>query len=178
MSSKKNKAAQAAASTAAKPAETAKADNTAKVTKTEKGNAETTQQVAASAATEKPAAAQPKKEEKAQTQAKTDKQPAQKGAAQQSKPKKDKTPTVIAEEVDPAEAVKTLAKSIGAPTGSSTSSTDAKAMLSFVGHQRFTNNEELKKNFPEQYNAINQAINAVWFLGMLGVQQEMIGMQG
>ena len=177
MSSKKNKAAQAAASTAAKPAETAKADNTAKVTKTEKGNAETTQQVAAPAATEKPAAAQPKKEEKAQTQAKTDKQPAQKGAAQQSKLKKDKTPTVIAEEVDPAEAVKTLAKSIGAPTGSSTSSTDAKAMLSFVGHQRFTNNEELKKNFPEQYNAINQAINAVWFLGMLGVQQEMIGMQ-
>lgn len=73
--------------------------------------------------------------------------------------------------------MKTLAKSIGAPTGSSTSSTDAKAMLSFVGHQRFTNNEELKKNFPEQYNAINQAINAVWFLGMLGVQQEMIGMQ-
>lgn len=158
MGNNKNKAAKGAASTAAKPAETAKAENTAKVTKTEKENAN----------------AQQVKEEKVQTQAKTEKQSTQKETA---KPKKDKTPTVIAEEVSPEEAVKTLAKSIGAPSGSYVSSTDAKAMLSFVGHQRFTNNEELKKNFPEQYNAINQAINAVWFLGMLGVQQELAGMQ-
>lgn len=174
--SKKKQAAKVAAP-AVSTTETAKVDNTTTATTKEKGNAEATQQVAAPAATEKEkATTSPKKEEKQQTQTKTDKQTAQKDTAQQQKSKKEKIPTVIAEDASE-EAMRTLTKSVGTSISSSSSSTDAKAMLAFVGHQRFTNNEDLKKNFPEQYNAINQAINAVWFLGMIGVQQEMMGMQ-
>lgn len=175
MANKKNKVAKATVDNAAKPAETTKVDTT-KVTKTESVKADNNQPVAATTVTSKAKVDPPKKEEKPQDQTKKEKQSTQKEVVQQ-KPKKDKTPTVIAEEVDPSEAVKTLAKSVGAPINSSTSSTDAKAMLAYVGHQRFTNNEDLKKNFPEQYNAINQAINAVWFLGMIGIQQEMANMQ-
>lgn len=163
----KDKAAKVTAPTTAVPVDNTKVENT-EVTKTEKVSAETPVQ--------KPTA-QPKKEEKPKVQAKVEKQPTQK-EVEKPKFKKEKTPTVIAEEVSPEEAVRTLAKSVGTPTtGSSTSSTDAKAMLAFVGHERFTKNEELKKNYPEQYNAINQAINAVWFLGMLGVQQELESLQ-
>ncbi len=165
---KKNKVAKVAAPATVEPVDNTKVENTAKVTNTEKESAKP------EAPVQKPAA-QPKKEEK--PQAKVEKQPTQK-EVEKPKAKKEKTPTVIAEEVSPEEAVRTLAKSVGSPNvSSSTSSTDAKAMLAFVGHERFTKNEELKKNYPEQYNAINQAINAVWFLGMLGVQQELESMQ-
>ena len=138
---------------------------TATVTKSENNKADKNQQVA-----DKPVT----KKEDAKPQGKAEKPSAQK----ETKPaKKDKTPTILPETVSEEEAaINTLAKSVGTPTNQG-SSTDAKAMLAFVGHQRFTNNEDLKKNYPEQYNAINQAINAVWFLGMIGVQQEMINMQ-
>lgn len=163
MAKKDKKAAKNAASVV-NPTENANAI-TATATKNENNKADKDQQVAAKPVTKK---------EDSKPQGKTEKPSTQK----ETKPKKDKTPTILPETVDPNETtMTTLAKSVGVNNTSFVSSTDAKAMLAYVGHQRFTNNEELKKNSPEQYNALNQAINAVWFLGMLGVQQELANMQ-
>lgn len=160
--SKKKNTAKGAVNTAAPAASSAQpAVTTDKTVTKESKKAEETQQVAASTVTKEAEKKDP---------------PKQAPIEKQSKPKKDKTPTVIAEEVSAEEAMNVLTKSVGTSTVASGSSTDAKAMLAYVGHQRFTNNEELKKNYPEYYSAINQSINAVWFLGMLGVQQEMAAM--
>lgn len=160
--SKKKNTAKGAVNNAAPAASSAQpAVNTDKTVTNESKKVEETQQVAAPTVTKEAEKKDP---------------PKQKPVEKQQKPKKDKTPTVIAEEVSAEEAMNVLTKSVGTSTAASGSSTDAKAMLSYVGHQRFTNNEELKKNYPEYYNAINQSINAVWFLGMLGVQQEMAAM--
>ena len=160
---KKDKKAAKNAAPVVNPTENANA-TTATATKNENNKADKDQQVAAKPVTKK---------EDSKPQGKTEKPSTQ----QETKPKKDKTPTILAETVSDEEmTMNALAKSVGAPVNQG-SSTDAKAMLAFVGHQRFTGNEELKRNCPERYNAINQAINAVWFLGMLGVQQEIANMQ-
>lgn len=161
MSKKKNTAKGAVNNAAPAASSVQPTVNTDKTVTNESNKAEETQQVAAPTVTKEAEKKDP---------------PKQKPVEKQPKPKKDKTPTVIAEEVSTEEAMNVLTKSVGTSAASSGSSTDAKAMLSYVGHQRFTNNEELKKNCPEFYNAINQSINAVWFLGMLGVQQEMAAM--
>lgn len=153
--SKKKNTAKGAVNNAAPAASSAQpAVNTDKTVTKESKKAEETQKVAAQTVTKEAEKKDPPKQ----------------------KPKKDKTPTVIAEEVSAEEAINVLTKSVGTSSTASGTSTDALAMLSYVGHQRFTNNEELKKNYPEYYSAINQSINAVWFLGMLGVQQEMAAM--
>lgn len=185
MSSKKNaakKAAQDAAKAAAQSStkvET-KVENKVENKKEEKANAP---QVAAPAATAKkeeapkaPAPAAPKKEEKKQEKKPevkpADKQPAQKGAATQAKLKKEKVPTVLAEEVDAG----ALGRQLGVPVGnipkSDQSSTDAKAMLVNYGYHRFINNQEFKDQFPEKYAQTAQAIDAVWLLAMVDVQRE------
>lgn len=179
--SKKNKAAKTAATTAAKPAETAKVDNTAKAQVTEKGKGDApVVDAPASTAKEALTAPQPKKEEKPQeNKSKTEKQPAQKGAEQQSKKKqqpKDKTPLVLAEEVT--EEVK-LGKAIGVPMSNESlatakmSSTDAKAQLVNYGYNRFINNQEFKDSCPEAYAHTARAIDTVWLLAMIDVRNEI-----
>lgn len=161
--SKKKNTAKGAVNNAAPAASSAQpAVNTDKTVTNESKKAEETQQVAAPAVTKEAEKKDP---------------PKQKPVEKQPKPKKDKTPTVIAEEVSAEDAMVNLAKTVGTSASSSGVSVDAAAMLAYVGHQRFTNNEELKKTSPEFYDVCNQSINAVWFLGMLGVQQEMIRMQ-
>lgn len=174
MSSKKKQAAQAAAN-AAKPAETAKVDNTTKAT-TEKENKGT-------AKAETPATApapQPKKKEEKKTEAKTEKQPAQKVTDTQPKPKKDKTPVVIAEEVDETTA---LGNKIGVPlsgTGMDAikrSSTDAKAQLVTYGYNRFINNEEFKDKCPEAWKHTAQVCDVVWLLAMVDIRNEVAALK-
>lgn len=177
--SKKNKGGDAAKAAAAKTVadkkvETAKADNTAK----ESANVEETQQVAADAATEKEKKEAAKTTAPAQTstqkEKKEEKKEEKKPTQQTAKPKKDKTPTVIAEEV-----TEGLSKTLGTggipagvAIGSNRSSADAKAMLVFVGHERFTKNEEFKNQYPEAYANTVRTIDAVWLLGMLDIQNE------
>lgn len=174
MSSKKKQAAQAAAN-AAKPAETAKVDNTTKAT-TEKENKGT-------AKAETPAAApapQPKKKEEKKTEAKTEKQPAQKVADTQPKLKKDKTPVVIAEEVDETTA---LGNKIGVPLSNTgmdaikRSSTDAKAQLVTYGYNRFINNEEFKDKCPEAWKHTAQVCDVVWLLAMVDIRNEVAALK-
>lgn len=161
--SKKKNTAKGAVNNAAPAASSAQpAVNTDKTVTKESKKAEETQQVAAPTVTKESEKKDP---------------PKQKPVEKQQKPKKDKTPTVIAEEVSTEDAMINLAKTVGTTASSSGVSMDTAAMLSYVGHQRFTLNEELKRNSPEFYDACNQSINAVWFLGMLSVQQEMIRME-
>ena len=83
---------------------------------------------------------------------------------QTPKKKKDKIPTIIPEDVShenkpsPEEKALRRATSLvggitgaGIPVGSTASSVDGKAMLSFVMQQRYANNEELAKRYPEVY---------------------------
>ena len=46
----------------------------------------------------------------------------------------------------------------GIPVGSTASSVDGKAMLAFVMLQRYANNEELAKRYPEVYADINLSL--------------------
>lgn len=169
--SKKNKVAQAAASTAAKPAETAKAENTAKVT-TEKDNK-------SNVTTDKTASTQTKTEKKQDSKAKVDKQSTQKETVQ-PKPKKDKTPVVIAEEVDE---TKTLGNKIGVPISSTSmeaikrSSTDAKAQLVTYGYNRFINNEKFKEECPEAWKNTAQVCDVVWLLAMVDIRNEVAALK-
>lgn len=146
----------------------------------ENKNVETTQQVADKSVTnkeekdkkpkEQKPAPSPAPEKQKENKANADKKPAEKSSTQ--KPKKDKTPTVIAEEVHEG-----FQPSI--PIGKEAleqtkySSTDAKARLVEYGFHRFVNNQAFKDKYPEQYNAVAQSVDAVWLLAMVDVQNEL-----
>lgn len=161
------KAAKAAAKQEAKNAAETKVDNkkAEEAAKTEKKEEAKKPQV------DKPAT--PKEEKK---EAKTGTQ----------KPKKEKIPTIIPEDVthedkpNPEEKVVKRAASLvngitgaGIPVGSSGSSVDGKAMLAFVMQQRYANNEELAKRYPEVYADINRTIDVVSLLALVDIRQDL-----
>lgn len=161
------KAAKAAAKQEAKNAAETKVDNkkAEEPAKTEKKEEAKKPQV------DKPAT--PKEEKK---EAKTGTQ----------KPKKEKIPTIIPEDVthedkpNPEEKVVKRAASLvngitgaGIPVGSSGSSVDGKAMLAFVMQQRYANNEELAKRYPEVYADINRTIDVVSLLALVDIRQDL-----
>lgn len=91
------------------------------------------------------------------------------------KPKEEKTPTIIPEEVDNTKKEIDHAKAMaGIPLGSSSSSLDGKAMLAFVMNDRYGKNEELRKRYPELYNDLNRSIDVVTLLALVDVRQELI----
>ena len=165
------------------------------MSKNKNKNKATAQTTAPKAPVEKPADAKTEKEATATTQTKEDPKPAAPAAAktpekpkkqqenkpaaqastQKPKPKKEPhVPTVIGETVEE----DILAKKLGIPStipiGSTGCSGDGKAMLAYVGYQRFANNEEFKKEYPEAYAATVRAVDVVWLLGMIDVQKEML----
>lgn len=100
--------------------------------------------------------------------------------------KKEKIPTIIPEDVSdkktpsPEEkAVKRAAALVGGvtgagiPVGSTASSVDGKAMLAFVMQQRYANNEELAKRYPEVYADINRTIDVVSLLALVDIRQDL-----
>lgn len=106
--------------------------------------------------------------------------------SQTPKKKKDKIPTIIPEDVShenkpsPEEKALRRATSLvggitgaGIPVGSTASSVDGKAMLSFVMQQRYANNEELAKRYPEVYADINRTIDVVNLLALVDIRQDL-----
>lgn len=105
---------------------------------------------------------------------------------QTPKKKKDKIPTIVPEDVShenkpsPEEKALRRATSLvggitgaGIPVGSTASSVDGKAMLSFVMQQRYANNEELAKRYPEVYADINRTIDVVNLLALVDIRQDL-----
>lgn len=147
---------------------------------------------------EKPADATTGKEAQATTQEKketpkgevTNDNKGKKGAQPQppkgstQKPKKEEhVPTLIPEEVaDNKLPSKTNKAAAGIPAGipgagsagSAGPSADAYAMLAYVGYHRYAKNEEFKKQYPEAYEQATRSVDAVWLLGMVAVQKDMI----
>lgn len=101
------------------------------------------------------------------------------------KPKKEaKIPTIIPEEATgdkspEKKAVERATKLVGTvanagiPIGSTSSSVEGKAMLAYVMQQRYANNDELKKNYPELYADINRSIDVVTLLALVDVRQDL-----
>lgn len=133
-----------------------------------------------------------KEEKKPQVAAQTVTNKDQKGETKEQKSgtqkqKKDKTPTIIPEEVtedkpkvSPEEKALKRATSLvsgitgaGIPVGSTASSVDGKAMLAFVMQQRYANNEELAKRYPEVYADINRTIDVVNLLALVDIRQDL-----
>lgn len=126
-----------------------------------------------------------KKEQKGETKEQKEQKKEQKPSTQ--KQKKDKTPTIIPEEVtedkpkvSPEEKALKRATSLvggitgaGIPVGSTASSVDGKAMLAFVMQQRYANNEELAKRYPEVYADINRTIDVVNLLALVDIRQDL-----
>ena len=173
-----SKAERKAALKAAKAA--AKAE--AKVNNTENKKEETKPQV-----DNKPKDAKVEDAKKAPTTAKETKVQAKKDAPKSpDKPKKkeEKIPTIIPEDatgknspekkaVERAANLITGIPTAGIPIGSRESSVDGKAMLAFVMQQRYANNEELKKQYPELYADINRSIDVVTLLALVDVRQDL-----
>lgn len=125
------------------------------------------------------------KDQKGETKEQKEQKKEQKSGTQ--KQKKDKTPTIIPEEVtedkpkvSPEEKVLKRATSLvsgitgaGIPVGSTASSVDGKAMLAFVMQQRYANNEELAKRYPEVYADINRTIDVVSLLALVDIRQDL-----
>lgn len=128
--------------------------------------------------------AEEKKETPKATPVKEEKKDAPKSPKKPEKEKKDKTPTLIPEEVhdhDPnkkaisrAASLMNSVNSAGIPIGSVESSVDGKAMLAYVMQQRYANNMELKKQYPELYQELNRSIDVVTLLALVGVRQDLI----
>lgn len=164
------KAAKAAAKAEAKENNKNTQQTAEKVETKENKKEEKKPQVAAQTVTNKEQKEQ-KKEQKSGTQ----------------KQKKDKTPTIIPEEitedkpkVSPEEKALKRATSLvsgitgaGIPVGSTASSVDGKAMLAFVMQQRYANNEELAKRYPEVYADINRTIDVVSLLALVDIRQDL-----
>ena len=184
MSKAERKAALKAAKAAAK-AETKETNKNSQQVKEAEKSAETKEtkkeekkpQVAAQTVTNK--------EQKGETKEQKEQKKEQKPSTQ--KQKKDKTPTIIPEEVtedkpkvSPEEKALKRATSLvggitgaGIPVGSTASSVDGKAMLSFVMQQRYANNEELAKRYPEVYADINRTIDVVNLLALVDIRQDL-----
>lgn len=125
------------------------------------------------------------KDQKGETKEQKEQKKEQKSGTQ--KQKKDKTPTIIPEEVtedkpkvSPEEKALKHATSLvsgitgaGIPLGSTASSVDGKAMLAFVMQQRYANNEELAKRYPEVYADINRTIDVVSLLALVDIRQDL-----
>lgn len=125
------------------------------------------------------------KDQKGETKEQKEQKKEQKSSTQ--KQKKDKTPTIIPEEVtedkpkvSPEEKALKRATSLvsgitgaGIPVGSTASSVDGKAMLAFVMQQRYANNEELAKRYPEVYADINRTIDVVSLLALVDIRQDL-----
>lgn len=125
------------------------------------------------------------KDQKGETKEQKEQKKEQKSGTQ--KQKKDKTPTIIPEEVtedkpkvSPEEKALKRATSLvsgitgaGIPVGSTASSVDGKAMLAFVMQQRYANNEELAKRYPEVYADINRTIDVVSLLALVDIRQDL-----
>lgn len=133
---------------------------------------------------EKKEAPTPKPTEKKVEEKKEEKKDAPKSPEKPKKEKKDKTPTLIPEEVDENKAEKkalnraaNLINSVnkaGIPIGSVESSVDGKAMLAYVMQQRYANNVELQKQYPELYNELNRNIDVVTLLALVDIQHDLI----
>lgn len=178
MAKEMSKAERKAALKAAKAA--AKAET--KVNNTENKKEETNPQV-----DNKPKDAKVEDAKKAPTTAKETKVQAKKDAPKSpDKPKKkeEKIPTIIPEDatgknspekkaVERAANLITGIPTAGIPIGSRESSVDGKAMLAFVMQQRYANNEELKKQYPELYADINRSIDVVTLLALVDVRQDL-----
>lgn len=149
-----------------------------------KENNKNTQQTAEKVETKK----NKKEGKKPQVAAQTVTNKDQKGETKEQKEqKKDKTPTIIPEEVtedkpkvSPEEKALKRATSLvsgitgaGIPVGSTASSVDGKAMLAFVMQQRYANNEELAKRYPEVYTDINRTIDVVSLLALVDIRQDL-----
>lgn len=100
------------------------------------------------------------------------------------KAKEEKIPTLIPEEagekasseekaIKRATALVNGVTGAGIPIGSSSSSPDGKAMLAFVMQQRYANNEELEKHYPELYHDINRNIDVVTLLALVDIRQDL-----
>lgn len=136
--------------------------------------------------TQKPAEkkAEEKKETSKAAPVKEEKKDAPKSPEKPKEKKKDKTPTLIPEEVDDNKAEKkalnratNLVNSVskaGIPIGSVESSVDGKAMLAYVMQQRYANNMELQKQYPELYNELNRSIDVVTLLALVDLRQDLI----
>ena len=125
------------------------------------------------------------KDQKGETKEQKEQKKEQKSGTQ--KQKKDKTPTIVPEEVtedkpkvsSEEKALKRATSLVsgitgaGIPVGSTASSVDGKAMLAFVMQQRYANNEELKKQYPELYADINRSIDVVTLLALVDVRQDL-----
>lgn len=118
------------------------------------------------------------KDQKGETKEQKEQKKEQKSGTQ--KQKKDKTPTIIPEKVSPEEKALKRATSLvggitgaGIPVGSTASSVDGKAMLAFVMQQRYANNEELAKRYPEVYADINRTIDVVSLLALVDIRQDL-----
>lgn len=184
MSKAERKAALKAAKAAAK-AETKETNKNSQQVKEAEKSAETKEtkkeekkpQVAAQTVTNK--------EQKGETKEQKEQKKEQKPSTQ--KQKKDKTPTIIPEEVTEdkpkvsleEKALKRATSLVGGitgagiPVGSTASSVDGKAMLSFVMQQRYANNEELAKRYPEVYADINRTIDVVNLLALVDIRQDL-----
>lgn len=184
MSKAERKAALKAAKAAAK-AETKETNKNSQQVKEAEKSAETKEtkkeekkpQVAAQTVTNK--------EQKGETKEQKEQKKEQKPSTR--KQKKDKTPTIIPEEVtedkpkvSPEEKALKRATSLvggitgaGIPVGSTASSVDGKAMLAFVMQQRYANNEELAKRYPEVYADINRTIDVVNLLALVDIRQDL-----
>lgn len=183
MSKAERKAALKAAKARAK-AEKKEAQNAGgkdKVVKTEDKPKTEDKKVEATAKVETPKTEAPKVDKPA---SKEEKKSAQKSS---DKPKKqEKTPTIIPEEVDPVPTKSTAQRAVeratnlvgsiadaGIPIGSTESSIEGKAMLAFVMQQRYANNKELEKRYPELYTDINRSIDVVTLLALVDVRQDL-----
>lgn len=178
MAKEMSKAERKAALKAAKAA--AKAET--KVNNTENKKEEANPQV-----DNKPKDAKVEDAKKAPTTAKETKVQAKKDAPKSpDKPKKkeEKIPTIIPEDatgknspekkaVERAANLITGIPTAGIPIGSRESSVDGKAMLAFVMQQRYANNEELKKQYPELYADLNRSIDVVTLLALVDVRQDL-----
>lgn len=171
------KAAKAAAKAEAKENNKNAQQTAEKVETKENKKEEKKPQVAAQTVTDK--------DQKGETKEQKEQKKEQKFSTQ--KQKKDKTPTIIPEEVtedkpkvSPEEKALKRATSLvsgitgaGIPVGSTASSVDGKAMLAFVMQQRYANNEELAKRYPEVYADINRTIDVVSLLALVDIRQDL-----
>ncbi len=171
------KAAKAAAKAEAKENNKNAQQTAEKVETKENKKEEKKPQVAAQTVTDK--------DQKGETKEQKEQKKEQKSSTQ--KQKKDKTPIIIPEEVtedkpkvSPEEKALKHATSLvsgitgaGIPVGSTASSVDGKAMLAFVMQQRYANNEELAKRYPEVYADINRTIDVVSLLALVDIRQDL-----
>jgi hypothetical protein len=158
------------------------ADKKSADAKSENSKAEDTQQVAdnTSATQEKKSAPKPaanpkqeKNQEVSKKETKKEEKKEEKKPTQQTADKGKKSPkipTIIPEVEEKVGKIPAIGN--GIPIGSNRSSADAKAMLAYVGYQRFINNEEYKNQSPESYANTARSIDAVWLLGMIDIKNE------